>query len=883
MHRFIARRAFAVLVAAGVAALPGVGRAATLSGTVKNTAGSGISGMEARLWSQDDKGWLIAQTVLTDGTGSFTFTALSAGTYLVDARMPAGYSGNYGDRWYDVDPPMSDGYIGEDADRIVVADGDALTGYDITLEAFGGLDGQVLDPSGTPLTGARVRAEWTGDVRYHHNDVTQGPCCGTNPHWGRFYMRGLAPHPYRLIVYDPSGAYDTLVVPGPFDVTSGVNANAGVRSLTAAPADSAEPNGTAGTATEIDMSIIRSAQPWDSTGAAIYPRGDLDWYCLDALAGERLIVDVNTPLDVEGTVRPHPWLDPVVGFFGDGGVTLISQDDDSGEGYQSHLDTGELAAAGRYCFVVTTYGDTTFDGSGQQTAGAYALSVVMGNRRPTLSVSWDGAAAPVPPASITLQEGTTLTLDLAFSDPDGDPLTPTVAHLTASGDAVTTGTLTLQADTGTYTWDASQTAAQGSPYTLTFEASDGELAATVPVIVTVEGVNLPPTTPTPISPTDGEIVATTTPGLTVTNATDPDSDPLTYEYELYETLAATAPDQTASIAEDASGETTWTPDPIPENANAVWRVRAFDGNTDNGYSAWSEFFHFQVNLANDPPPAPTLVKPDEGAVVQTRTPTISATNVLDPEGQDVKLHLEVASDAAFTTLVDESPALDPAPGTTTAWTTTQTLDFDASYFARAWAEDSEGARSDYSNIHGFRIKPNSLPPTPTLGGTFAAGCTDQSFDTAPDSFTVDSDPDADGAALTIQLQVFHYEDAPASARPLLDETLPRDASGHTVFTADPSLFDAGRRYRVRARVNDGVEWTEWVECDFTLADGGTGGTDGGTGGETDGGTSGGDTDGGTGGTGAAKAGCGCSAQGDAGLMPAGLVLLLGVLLRRRRR
>ena len=221
------------------AGMPRLARAGSLSGTIHGAGGAPLPGMEVRLWSEDPKGWKISTTVQSDASGAYAFTGVPAGRYLLDARMPAGYTGNYGDRWYDVVDPTGDGYIGEDADVIEIADTDALTGYDLTLEILGGLDGRVLNESGTPFTGALIRAEWKTDFRFNHNDQTAGP----GPHWGQFFMRGLPPHPdYRFILYDPSGYEATQVVPGPFTVTTGVNAGVGDLSFAPLPPDPLEPN-----------------------------------------------------------------------------------------------------------------------------------------------------------------------------------------------------------------------------------------------------------------------------------------------------------------------------------------------------------------------------------------------------------------------------------------------------------------------------------------------------------------------------------------------------------------------------------------------------------------------------------------------------------------
>src|SRR5438874_11557434 len=80
--------------------------AGSISGTIRNSAGTGLGGMEVRLWScavfnaQGCKTWSIVNTIpATAGDGSYSFGGL-AGNYLISARPGAGVATQYTDRWY---------------------------------------------------------------------------------------------------------------------------------------------------------------------------------------------------------------------------------------------------------------------------------------------------------------------------------------------------------------------------------------------------------------------------------------------------------------------------------------------------------------------------------------------------------------------------------------------------------------------------------------------------------------------------------------------------------------------------------------------------------------------------------------------------------------
>ena len=85
-----------------------------------------------------------------------------------------------------------------------------------------------------------------------------------------------------------------------------------------------------------------------------------------------------------------------------------------------------------------------------------------------------------------VKEGSTLTFSVSASDPDGDPITYSTSALP--------GGASFTASTGTFTWTPSYT--QAGTYGVTFSATDGSLADTETVPITVEDAPAP--TPTPV-------------------------------------------------------------------------------------------------------------------------------------------------------------------------------------------------------------------------------------------------------------------------------------------------------------------------------------------------------------------------------------------------
>ncbi len=802
-----------VVAAALVAlvALAAPASAGTINGTItEQVGGAAVASAEVRVWSLGPKGWSILQTTTANASGGYAFT-VTAASYLIDVRGPAGSGANYGDRWYDIAAPNSGGYVGENADPIAVGATSTVSGIDVALEVLGGGDGTVYRAGGVEAPSMWVRMERRAEVRIHHNDFTKAAPTGL------VSMRGMVPATdYQLIVYDPAGVRDTLLVPGPFTIVSNTNGSLGNLTMADTPADPNEGNNGANcSAVSIDAAALHMdpPQPWSSTGARIAPLGDVDWFCFTAVDGDRLFVTATTEFTFAGATRRHPWTDPLLSFWRGARVTRLAENDDSlGAGYDARVDTGPLTA-GCHCAAVTTFGDAGYVGAGQNSTGAFQLRVVQGNRPPVPSIKKGTLEVPAAPATFSIDEGDTLVLDLAYADADHDVPTKSFTHLDSGGGAVAGGVLTLGANNGSYTWTAPAAGAVGSPYTLRLQAGDAEFQMTKTVILVVNAVDMPPMTPVLISPIGGAVVMTGAPTLTWANAADPDGDTVTYGLELYQDDTAGVPAQSAAaVAEGGGGMTTWVPTTIAENTRVFWRVRARGGAT--GLSPWSEYGRFLVDSTNDEPGTPILLKPAEGEMVAMRRPGLSVLNVDDPEDDVVEFEFEIARDVNFAMIVWTSPPVtqNTLSGTTMTGTAVD-LDWGGEYYARVKARDVRGGESAWSDIHRFRLKSNVPPGTPAFDQACVATTYEQD---PPTAITVRNVDDAEGEVITFELAMFRFEDDPATSPPVYRASAVMDAASTvTSIPIDLSALDNGR-YRYVVRAFDGTDSSPSIECELTL-------------------------------------------------------------------
>ncbi len=838
IHACVALIAVAIMTSVSV-------QAATISGTVTDSADAGITGMLVRVWEPAGKGWSITTEMLTAADGTYAFTTLAAGTYRVDSRMPRGYTGNYGDVWHDVKAPVSNGLIFADADEIAVVDADVVTDIDLMMFSGGGFDLNLSQ------SGIVVRLQAESDVRIHHQDSTQ---FGVPPQTGIVFFRGMAPTllaaNYWWITYDPNGLFATTIG-GPIDIIEGSNLVAS-SSIAAMPADANEPNDAATTVT----TPLIAQLPFTASAPVISAGNDVDFYCIDAVAGERYIARAAAEIIVNGVPQPHPWFDPMIGWWDGTQFSIINDDSIPGQTFDAELDTGLIATDGRYCFAISTFGDADFDGIGIGSRGRYDFEVIRGNTPPTLAVTQQGVAVPAPPGEVDVQEGQPISFNLTYSDPEADPVTIEVIHVDAAGNPVVVGVLTDMQGTGTYVWTPSQTDATNSPFEVTFRISDGEFDVEVTVVVRVAAVSLPPTLPVLISPIDDEIIAATSTLLTLQNAEDLDGDPLSYQFEAEFGEPDDVPEFEDTRTENPAGQTSSPIAGLVENTWVSWRARSFAGGR---YSSWTARERFFVNLQNDPPAAPIIIKPGDGTEVSELQPTIAVTVPTDPEGDDVTLKIEIARDVDFADSVVTSDQLPPgADVLMLSWQVTQNLEYGGQYFVRAIAQDTLGASGPYSEITTFFVGFESELRPPSFGGDWG-NCALETVNTPPTEVRV---LNVDGTGDTITFEVV-IASADAPEVPLAQATAPQAVGSETIVTL-PAFDASPGAYLLNVRAVRRDLQTDWAGCAFTVTDMPI--IDPDTGGVT---------------VANEPDGCGCSSTNDAS---GGLVLLLfGLIWLRRRR
>lgn len=804
-----------LLVAALLTLVAAPTLSATVAGRVTRPDGTGLSGIEVRLWSAGGKGWRVVSTAPTDAGGAYSFVDVAEGSYRLDARLPFLVEGFLADRWFDAAPPLAEGWDGYSADVLVLSADTSMSALDIVLPLHGGLDGTITRET-RPGDSLWVRADSRGRPGVHHNVQTNEQ--------GRYSFRGLIPAAdYRIFVFDPNARMQPQLFAGPFDVQSSATTDGGTLALAPHAPDPYEPNdGPGGSAYTIDAERFRGEVPdaFITESAYIGPRGaDIDYYCFEARQRDRFLAYTITDLGIPGEVLDNPWVDPMLRFVTPGGRVIDESDDAPGFGLNAAVDTGDVTENGTICVVVTMYGDSEWVGANHQSGGEYTLIVELGNRVPQVALKIAESAAPTPPGQVIVSEGQLLRIDVEATDPENDPLDGWVSHVEADGDVVSDGEFTMTPEgRGTYAWTVPDDGARHAPYEITITVSDGEFNVNRVVLVSPRTVNLAPNAPEPISPANGASVPSWTPTLEVRNAVDPDGDLLTYEFEVHYGDPSEAPDEIGRVAEDPDGTTSWTMSEVEENQRITWRARASDGALTGGTSAWSPFQTFVVNVDNETPTTPVLVKPDEGATVPQRTPTLSAENTEDADGDTQFMVFEVSTDATFATIDRTSEPVEQNTITgRTGWAVDPPLDWGVTYFARAYATDPQGAKSPYSNVRQFRVKNNSAPERPELGGVFAEQCSGLVLaDGPPAEFVVLPVSDAEGEPLLIDFRIYEYPGDLEAGTPVYQETIEQPAQGEEphVVVPDPALFTAGSRYAVYARSDDGDRVSDWKLCDF---------------------------------------------------------------------
>ncbi|MBI3181836.1 MAG: hypothetical protein HYZ28_06800, partial [Myxococcales bacterium] len=152
------------------------------------------------------------------------------------------------------------------------------------------------------------------------------------------------------------------------------------------------------------------------------------------------------------------------------------------------------------------------------------------------------------------------------------------------------------------------------------------------------------------------------------------------------------------------------PAPLSENKRYYWRARAFDGTAAGDWATSS----FMVDVANDPPAAPTLLNPSDGSGDSGLELIFTLVNATDPEGDPLSYTFELYDDASLASAPVGTEAV-PEGKSVTSWKG-PTLAAGATYYWRARASDGR-VSGPFSAAARFATR--AVSAAPARGG---CGC-----------------------------------------------------------------------------------------------------------------------------------------------------------------
>ncbi|WP_432728903.1 hypothetical protein [Variovorax sp. W6] len=331
---------------------------------------------------------------------------------------------------------------------------------------------------------------------------------------------------------------------------------------------------------------------------------------------------------------------------------------------------------------------------------------------------------PVPGSDVT-----TLVPTLSWTnsfDKDGDVVTYSVFVYknTALTDIVAQVADLPEAAGGSTSWTVPTPLVNHGRYHWRVIAKDalGAVTPTPARLFIVNTGNLAPTMPGIVSPPVGGQSATPATPLTVLNSIDPENDLITYVFEIDSVNTFDSADKRTSgqVMQNSAGSTTWVTPALVENKRYWWRAKAQDGHAE---SAWV-MGNFLMNAVNDPPPAPTVKNPGNGAWAATQQPSLEANPVIDPEGEAVRYEFEVFRDAGLTRRVSSGMS------NTTALIVGTVLEDKTTHWWHVRAVDASGAMSAWSTPAVLYISTGPYQ-NPSIGLTAPA------TPIVPDTVTVD--------------------------------------------------------------------------------------------------------------------------------------------------
>ncbi|MCB9526657.1 MAG: PKD domain-containing protein, partial [Myxococcales bacterium] len=216
--------------------------------------------------------------------------------------------------------------------------------------------------------------------------------------------------------------------------------------------------------------------------------------------------------------------------------------------------------------------------------------------------------------------------------------------------------------------------------------------------------NTLPTPPVLRAPADGAVVDVRAPVLEALPSQDPDGDEVQYIFRIYDLRTDAAVGSGSGVLQgDVVRFDTGTTS-VAENGMYAWDVVARDGV---GVSEPSERWSFTINTNNDLPTAPRIVAPEDGSMVDSRTPTFVAEGSTDADNPELSYEFKIRLRGGSDYLVESEPVA--AVDRRGEWTPTDALAEDTWHAVDVRATDGIGT-STFATAEFF-VSENDDPPS----------------------------------------------------------------------------------------------------------------------------------------------------------------------------